>query len=172
MAGSLASLNFDGQMRVDANHAGNPDYAPNSFVNKFRPDAAEAPYAVSDNIVSRKSHYAHEGKKNEYDQARELYRRVMSQTARDHTHSNTANMLRFVKFPTIQSKYLSQIYNIAPEYAQAVYDLLPEKKFEFSEVEEGAKSAQTWYKEKKFQPGAGNKLTGYVPDNPIYNMYT
>jgi catalase len=59
-------------MRVDANHAGNKQITPNSFVHKFRPDVAEAPYKVSDNVVSRKSHYYHEGKISEYTQAREL----------------------------------------------------------------------------------------------------
>jgi catalase len=79
MAKSYASLNFDGPMRTDANHAGNKQYAPNSFAYKFRKDAAEAPYAVNDNIVSRKSHYWHEGKKNDYAQATELWQRVMSE---------------------------------------------------------------------------------------------
>lgn len=102
MAGNYSSLNFDGPMRVDANHAGNKQYAPNSFSNKFRPDTAEAPYAVSDNIVSRKSHYAHEGKQTEYTQATELYKRVMSDEAREHTHQNTAKMMRHVKEPIIQ----------------------------------------------------------------------
>jgi catalase len=73
MAGSYSSLNFDGATRNDANHAGNPQYVPNSFKHKFRPDTAEAPYTLSDNIVSRKSHYHHEGKLSDYDQARELY---------------------------------------------------------------------------------------------------
>ena len=82
MAQSYSPLTFDGQMRVDANHAGNKQYVPNSFAHKFRPDVAEAPYVVSDNIVSRKSHYWHEGKKNEYDQTKELWSRVMSKTQR------------------------------------------------------------------------------------------
>ena len=172
MASSYASLNFDGPMRVDGNHSGNPQYTPNSFKHKFRPDTAEAPYAVSDNIVSRKSHYGHEGKLSEYDQPRELYRRVMDDNARYHTHLNTANMLRYVKFPMIQQKYLSQIYNIAPEYARAVYDLLEKKEFEFSEVEKGAKGAETAYKEKKFRPEGGDRLVGFAPANPIYQMYT
>lgn len=102
MAGNYSSLNFDGQLRIDANHAGNKQYTPNSFSNKFRPDTAEAPYAVSDNIVSRKSHYAHEGKQSEYAQATELYKRVMSDEARAHTHQNTAKMMRHVKEPIIQ----------------------------------------------------------------------
>ena len=102
MAGNYASLNFDGPMRVDANHAGNKQYVPNSFKSAFRPDTAEAPYSVSDNVVSRKSHYAHEGKKSEYAQATELYKRVMSDEAREHTHKNTAKMMAKVNYPIIQ----------------------------------------------------------------------
>ena len=102
MADSLSSLNFDGQMRVDANHAGRKQYVPNSFKNTFRPDTAEAPYTVADNVVSRKSHYAHEAKKSEYEQATELYRRVMDDKARQHLHSNTAKMLSRVNYPIIQ----------------------------------------------------------------------
>ena len=93
MSGSLSSLNFDGQMRTDANHGMKPQYTPNSFVHKFRPDTAEAPYTVADNVVSRKSHYYHEGKVSEYAQATELYTHVMSQTAKDHLHQNTSTLL-------------------------------------------------------------------------------
>lgn len=102
MAGQYQSLNFDGALRSDANHAGNQSYVPNSFKHAFRPDAAEAPYQVSDNVVSRKSHYAHEGKKSEYTQATELYKRVMNDTAREHLHQNTAKMMSRVRFPIIQ----------------------------------------------------------------------
>lgn len=93
MSGSLSGLNFDGQMRNDANHGGKPQYYPNSFTHKFRPDTAETPYSVADNVVSRKSHYYHEGKMSEYTQATELYKRVMSETAKDHLHTNTATLL-------------------------------------------------------------------------------
>jgi catalase len=102
MAQSFSTLNFDGQMRVDANHAGNKQYAPNSFAYKFRPDTAEAPYQVSDNVVSRKSHYWHEGKKNDYDQAKDLWTRVMSAEEKKNTIKNTYNMLKFVTTPEIQ----------------------------------------------------------------------
>ncbi|KAJ5982638.1 hypothetical protein N7451_012738 [Penicillium sp. IBT 35674x] len=54
MASSYASLNFDGQMRVDANHAGYPQYAPSSFGNKLRPDTAEAPYQLAANTSALK----------------------------------------------------------------------------------------------------------------------
>lgn len=170
MASNYASLNFDGPLRTDANHAGNKQYAPNSFAHKFRPDTAEAPYTVADATVSRKSHFAHEGKPSEYDQARDLYTRVMTDVQRQHTHQNTANMLRYVKFPDIQSKYLAQIFNIAPEYARGVFELLPEKKFAFVEVEERAKGAETWYKEPKFRPGQSERLVGFVPGSAVYGM--
>lgn len=171
-AQSLSSINFDGPMRVDANHAGNKQYTPNSFVNKFRPDVAETPYKVSDNVVSRKSHYYHEGKLSEYDQPRELYKRVMSEGARRNLHSNTAKMLSHVNYPIIAQRYLSQIHNIAPEYAQAVYDQTKFKfeRFPFSEVEEGAKEAHRISKEKKFRPGAGDRLVGFAPEKPFYQI--
>ncbi|KAK5257106.1 hypothetical protein LTR16_001611, partial [Cryomyces antarcticus] len=171
MAQSYSSLNFDGPMRVDANHAGNKQYAPNSFAHKFRPDAAEAPYTVSDNIVSRKSHYYHEGKVSEYDQPRELYRRVMSESQRANLHHNTAKMLSHVNYPIIQKKYLAQIYNIAPEYSRGVYDLTNYKngRFDYSEVEELAKGAEVWYKEPKFRPSNGERLVGFQPQGAVYN---
>jgi len=61
MAQSYSSLNFDGPLRNYANTGRNPHYVPNSFVDKFRPDVAEAPYEVADRVISRKSHYFHEG---------------------------------------------------------------------------------------------------------------
>lgn len=171
MAGSFSSLNFDGQMRVDANNAGNPDYAPNSFtpMSKFRPDAAECPYKVSDNIVSRKGHFHHEGQLSEYDQPRMLYERVMDDTAREHLHSNTAVMLAHVTEPKIQVAYLGQQYLIKPSYAKAIYDLLPNPSFDFSEVEKSAQGAEKRTKCPRFMPSQPtDRLTG-VPAYGIYN---
>ncbi|KAH6874549.1 catalase-like domain-containing protein [Thelonectria olida] len=170
MAQSYASLNFDGPLRVDANHAGNKQYAPNSFAHKFRPDAAEAPYVVNDNIVSRKSHFWHEGKKNDYDQARELWRRVMNDEQRKNTCTNTAKYLSLVKHPDIQSKYLAQLHNISSDYAWMIYDLLPKPQFDMAEVEQRAETAHEWYKEKKFRPSAGAKLSGYQPSLEVYGV--
>ncbi|TGO17092.1 hypothetical protein BTUL_0021g00690 [Botrytis tulipae] len=176
MASSYSSLNFDGPMRVDANHAGNPQYVPNSFKHKFRPDVAEAPYAVADNVVSRKSHYHHEGKLSDYDQARELYTRVMTETQRDHLHQNTANLLRFVDSKVIKLGYLAQLWNIDPQYSRAIYDLLPETSktgaegFEFVEVQNKAKGSELAGKEEKFRPSdASERLVGFSPGG-IYNV--
>jgi len=170
MASSYSSLNFDGPMRVDANHAKNPQYAPNSFVDKFRPDTAEAPYKVSDNIVSRKSHYYHEGKPlSEYDQPRDLYENVMDDRARKHLHENTSAMLSKVSEQIIQTKYLAQIYKISPVYSRAVYDGLTNKKFEFAEVEKMSDGIERLGHNEKFRPSqAAERLIG-VPATGVYN---
>lgn len=75
-----------------------------------------------------------------------------------------------VNYPIIQKKYLAQIYNIAPEYPKAVYDLLLKKEFDFSEVEELSKTAHEFYKEAKFRPGEDDRLVGYAPSGSIYNV--
>ncbi|EYE96336.1 catalase [Aspergillus ruber CBS 135680] len=171
MASSYSSLNFDGPLRVDANHAMNPQYAPNSFTHKFRPDTAEAPYQLADNTVGRKSHYYHEGKTSEYDQPRALYQKVMDARARHHLHENTARLLKLVEYPEIQVKYLAQAFRIAPEYARGIYNLLPEKTFSFSEVEERSEGAEQNGKDPKFCPSLKtDKLAGKCPAGPVYNV--
>jgi catalase len=170
MASSYSSLNFDGPLRVDANHGMNPQYAPNSFVHKFRPDASEAPYQVADNTVSRKSHFYHEGRVSEYDQPRVLYLRVMNDQARARLHSNTARLLCLVEYPEIQVKYLAQVHSIAPEYAKGVYDLLPEKRFDFSQVERQSQTAERAGKENKFIHSLNTDiLLGTAPATAVYN---
>jgi len=135
-------------MRVDANHAKNPQYAPNSFADKFRPDTADAPYQLADNIVSRKSHFWHEGSSTEYEQPRVLYEIVMDDEARDHLHKNTARLLQKFEYPEIQIRYLAQLYRVAIQYAEGVFDLLPEKKFSFGQVEERSCDAEKNGKER------------------------
>ena len=60
----------------------------------YMPEAAEAPYQVASNVVSRQSYYKHEGDPSEYNQVRELYQRVMTEAQRDNLHKNTADLLR------------------------------------------------------------------------------
>lgn len=55
---------------------------------------AEAPWQAASNIVSRQSHWQHEGETSEYDQVRELYTRVMTPKQRENLHKNTALLLR------------------------------------------------------------------------------
>ena len=170
MAGSVNSINYDGPLRSDANHNGMPSYVPNSSGYKFRPDVAETPYRVADAVVSRKSHYYHEAKVSEYDQARELYRRVMNDDARWHLHRNTSVWLSNVTDKGIQLRYLAQLQNIAPEYAKAVYEGLTQKEFEYAEVEKTADGAEKMCKAPKLRPsGPEDKLVGMPPGQAIYN---
>ncbi|KAF8463078.1 catalase-like domain-containing protein [Kalaharituber pfeilii] len=161
MAKSYSSINFDGPLRSDANTGMNPHYVPNSFTDKFRPDCAETPVQVADNILSRQSHHYHEGKASEYDQARELYTRVMSATQRKNTWSNTAEVLKLVDYAEIQKKYLAQCWAIHPEYSRGIYDLLPEKKFRFEEVEELGGRAAEMGKVKDFRPAGSSGVKGF-----------
>jgi catalase len=69
----------------------------------------------------------------------------------------------------LQKKYLAQVYNVGTDYAQGIYDMLPNPEFQFAEVEKLAETAQEWYKEKKFQPSTENKLRGDAPTAPWYN---
>ncbi|KAK5056631.1 hypothetical protein LTR84_012163 [Exophiala bonariae] len=172
MASSMSSLNFDGTVRIDANHGGNPDYAPNSYtpMSKFRPDTANAPYRVADPIVSRKSHFFHEGKDSEYDQPRVLYERVMTQSQRDHLHSNTAVMLGHVSDPKIQVLYLAQQFKIKPSYARAIYDLLAEQKFDFGEVEKASEGAEKRTHTPMFMFGNDQERMVGLPAPGVYNM--
>ena len=95
----------------------------------------------------------------------------MSDQARKNTIYNTAKMMSHVNYPIIAKRYLAQVYNIAPEYAQGVYDQTKFKfdRFDFSEVEQMSKEAHTWYKVDRFQPDAGNRLVGFAPEKPFYH---
>ncbi|KAF2679182.1 hypothetical protein K458DRAFT_422418 [Lentithecium fluviatile CBS 122367] len=72
----------------------------------------------------------------------------MNEQEKKNTITNTVNMLKFVKFPEIQKKYLAQVYNIAVDYSKGIFDDLPKPTFDFSEVEKLAEDAHLWYKEK------------------------
>ncbi|CAI6309618.1 unnamed protein product [Periconia digitata] len=93
----------------------------------------------------------------------------MTEEERQNTIKNTVNMLKFVHVEVIQKKYLAQVYNIGVDYAKGIYDGLPKKSFEWSEVEKLAPDAHLWYKEAKFRPSQGERLTGVPPTGTVYN---
>jgi catalase len=111
---------------------------PNSLRNKFRPDTADSPYELADKTVSRKSYFYHEGSSSEYEQPRNLYKKVIDSTAQDQLHLNTAIALKRVDYPPIQKKYLAQLFRISQLYTEKVFNMLPEKNFSFTEVEEAS----------------------------------
>jgi len=156
--------NFNGTMRIDANHGGKPQYHPNSYSTPYNssmtkkrapgymPEAAEAPYQVASNVVSRQSYYKHEGDPSEYNQVRELYQRVMTDAQRNNLHKNTADLLRFCDAIVIKN-YLIQQYAIDPNYAKSIHALLPPNKqegFTMEEVAEASKTAHMVNKDPNF----------------------
>ena len=96
----------------------------------------------------------------------------MTDKQRTNLHSNTAKLLRHVNYPIIAKRYLAQIYNIAPEYSQAVFDQTTFKfeRFDFREVEEMSKEAMNWYKTPVLRPNQGNRLVGFAPEQPFYHV--
>lgn len=158
-------------MRTDANAGGNPSYVPNSFTDKFRRDLMETPYAVADNIVSRKGHFWSEGKPDkDYEQARHLYLDTMTDSERNSVHTNTAEFLKFVEYPQIIQKYLGQLMAIDKGYAKGVWQLLPEeKRVSWDVVQKAAKTAALEGKSVKLMPNnPTDKLVGKVPSVPVY----
>ncbi|CVK88341.1 uncharacterized protein FMAN_04965 [Fusarium mangiferae] len=61
---------------------------------------------TSSGLVSLRRHIS---KKNGYDQAKDLWTRIMSEQEKNNACCNTAKGLRRVKFPEIKSKYLAQV---------------------------------------------------------------
>ncbi|KAL2857368.1 catalase-like domain-containing protein [Aspergillus pseudoustus] len=97
-ASSYSSLNFDGPQRIDANHALNPPYAPNSC----------------------KSHIFYKGKPSENYQARNRYMSVMDARARQHLRANTYRpTLEISRVYRIVPEYAKGFYNLLPEFGFA-----------------------------------------------------
>jgi catalase len=96
----------------------------------------------------------------------------MTDSARSNLHANTAKILSHVNYPIIAQRYLAQVYNIDPAYSRAVYDAAKFKfeRFDFKEVEEMAPEAPTWYKAPVLRPSQGNRMVGFAPEKPFYNM--
>ena len=61
--------------------------------------------------------------------------------------------------------------SVDPAYAKSLYEGLPadKRQFDFAEVEKLAQDAHLWYKERKFRPSMGERLTGYAPSQSVYN---
>jgi len=170
--------NYLGTMRVDGDVAQKPTYFPNSY-QSMNPASraptfpgksmAEAPWQVASNVVSRDSHWSHEGEPSEYDQVRELYTRVMNDEQRANLHKNTAKLLVHAE-PIVQKNYLIQQYAISPEYATAIYNLLPkdrrgEGEYTMDEVAQASKTAHLVNKNLEFKSKSGRSFMGMpVPD--------
>ena len=144
MATSQNSDTVDGAMRVDENNKGKPQYMPNSFHSitapLAKPETTETPMQFGSNAYSRTDHFRHRGQPSEYDQVRELWTRVMTDEERENTAKNTAFLLQTAE-SLVQTRYLAQCYAISKDYAQMIYDRLPEKHYHMEMIERQSKEA-------------------------------
>jgi catalase len=81
----LSNYQRDGYMRIDANGEGGPNYYPNSFGGaEPDPQAGEPPFEVS-GMAAR---HAYDHPNDDFVQAGDLYRKVMTDEDRDHLIGN------------------------------------------------------------------------------------
>uniref|UniRef100_A0A0K3CG83 BY PROTMAP: gi/751835684/emb/CEL54483.1/ catalase [Rhizoctonia solani AG-1 IB] n=1 Tax=Rhodotorula toruloides TaxID=5286 RepID=A0A0K3CG83_RHOTO len=182
MAKQHSPDNYAGNMRVDGNTLSKPVYFPNSYHSKapttdttpsFDVTAVETPMQVASNVLSRKSHYRHEGQPSEYWAAKDFYLNQLNAQGRANLHSNTSRLLKFAD-EIVKKNYLIQLYAISPDYANGVYEGLPEKPktFAMDEVAEASKTAHLVGKNPQFQlknAGAGFMGMG-IPASSQYSM--
>jgi catalase len=144
MARSQNSDTVDGAMRIDGNNNGKPQYMPNSFhglsAPVVKPEATETPMQFGSNVLSRNDHFRHRGQPSEYDQVRELWTRVMTDQERKNTAKNTAFLLKTAESLVIV-RYLVQCCAISEQYAQMIFDELPEKNFHMDTIKKRSKEA-------------------------------
>jgi len=116
-----AALNYyqrDGFMNFTDNGADRPNYYPNSFGGpEPQPDVAEPPFEVSGEAARHP--YTHPN--DDFFQAGELYRRVMTDEDREHLIGNiTTHLCNAQK--RIQLRQTAVFYKADPEYGSRVAD--------------------------------------------------
>jgi len=121
----------DGYMRFDGNEGGKPNYYPNSF-NGPEPqiDASEPAFEVSGKAARQK--YTHPN--DDFVQAGNLYRKVMTDKDRDHLISNIVTHLCNAK-KDIQIRQTKLFYKADPEYGRRVAEGLKLNLKEFKKLE-------------------------------------
>jgi catalase len=109
----------DGLMRTDYNGEGEPTIYPNSRGGpKGDTKYNWKPVPVS-GVIDRASCSRHAGNDSEYDQARELFTKIMSDAERTHLFNNIAEFLKFAK-PDIQEKTIAAFGKVHAAYAEGI----------------------------------------------------
>ncbi|HEY48453.1 MAG TPA: catalase [Dehalococcoidia bacterium] len=131
----MVNYQRDGFMRTDDNSGGAPNYYPNSFGGpEPQPDAGEPAFEVSG--MADRHPYIHPN--DDFFQAGELYRRVMTDEDRDHLIGNiTSHLCNAQK--RIQLRQTAIFYKADPEYGGRVAKGLG---LDVKEVERLAKMSQ------------------------------
>jgi len=115
-AAVMSNYQRDGYMRFDANAEGGPNYYPNSFGGpEPDPQAAEPPFEVSG--MAARHAYSHPN--DDFVQAGDLYRKVMTDQDRDHLVGNIVGHLGHAQ-KRIQMRQTAIFYKADPEYGTRV----------------------------------------------------
>ena len=108
----------DGFMRFDNNGGGSPNYYPNSFGGPVpEPSVAEPPFEVSGKAARQR--YIHPN--DDFVQAGDLYRKVMTDTDRDHLIGNIVSHLCNAQ-KRIQYRQTAIFYKADAKYGNRVAD--------------------------------------------------
>ncbi len=128
---TMNNFQRDGYMRFDGNEGDKPNYYPNSF-NGPEPqiDASEPPFEVSGKAARQK--YTHPN--DDFVQAGNLYRKVMTDKDRDHLIGNIVTHLCNAK-KDIQIRQTKIFYKADPEYGRRVAEGLKLDLKEFKKLE-------------------------------------
>ena len=115
-----ASYQRDASMRFDENGGGGPNYWPNSLGGpEPDPTASEPAFDVSDRAA--RTPYPHSN--DDFQQAGDLYRKVMTEKDRDHLVGNIVDHLGNAQ-KRFQLRQTSIFYKADPEYGTRVADEL------------------------------------------------
>ncbi len=128
----MANYQRDGFMRFDSNGGGSPNYYPNSFGGP-EPKAEVAEPAVTVSGIAARQKYAHPN--DDFVQAGDLYRKVMTETDRDHLIGNIVEHLGGAQ-KRIQLRQTVFFYKADPDYGRRVAEGL---KLDLKEIERLAK---------------------------------
>jgi catalase len=115
-AAAVNSYQRDGSMRFDGNGGAGPNYWPNSFGGP-EPDPSVAEPALEVSGVAARQPYAHPN--DDFVQAGNLYRDVMTDSDRDHLISNIVGHLSGAS-RTIQERQVGVFKKADPEYGARV----------------------------------------------------
>ncbi len=118
----------DGFMRFDANGGGGPNYYPNSFGGpEPEPRVAEPPFEVSGKAMRQR--YTHPN--DDFVQAGDLYRKVMTERDREHLIGNIVSHLGGAQ-KRIQLRQTALFFKVDTDYGRRVAEGL---KLDVTEVE-------------------------------------
>jgi len=115
-AAAMNNYQRDGHMRLDANGGGGPNYYPNSMGGpEPEPGTGEPPFEVSG--MAGRHEYTHPN--DDFVQAGDLYRKVMTDVDRDHLIDNIVSHLGGAQ-KRIQLRQTAIFYKADPEYGRRV----------------------------------------------------